>query len=244
MNKHFVCQIKNARLMTKNKQYINQLNCINKQHNFIVLRTLYGNDYETEMHRSMLLEKLQHIHENLCFELEIRPSNPYREMWPIDFTNKNIKSCQDCGGKFSLEVGSAELTCVNCGRIEILDGTAFAMRKTYNACTKTKNTRSNIDFISFSIVVTILKIISFPNRGSVLYFRTYRRQTTKANMVIPLLSTKSRKDYNKRLTTHDSKIYTNQNTGLFISKTQTKMEFHNTRPTKLSYLFIKIFKEF
>ena len=59
-------------------------------------------------------------------------------MWPIDFTNKNIKPCQDCGGKFSLEDGSAELTCVNCGRIEILDGTAFAMRKTYNKRITTK----------------------------------------------------------------------------------------------------------
>ena len=57
-----------------------QLNYINKQHNFIVLRALYGDDYETEMHRLMLLEKLQHIHENLCFESGIRPSNPYREM--------------------------------------------------------------------------------------------------------------------------------------------------------------------
>ena len=96
--------------MTKNQQYMKQLNYINKQHNFIVLRALYGDDYETEMHRSMLLEKLQHIHENLCFESGRRPSNPYREMWPIDFTNKNIKSCRDCGGKFSLEDGSAELT--------------------------------------------------------------------------------------------------------------------------------------
>ena len=130
MNNHFVCQLTDARLMTKNKRYIKQLNCINNQHNFIVLRALHGGDYETEMHRSMLLENLQHIHENLCFETGIKPSNPYREMWPIDFTNKNIKSCQDCGGKFSLEDGSAELTCVNCGRIEILDGTAFAMRKT------------------------------------------------------------------------------------------------------------------
>ena len=138
MNKHFVCQIKDARLMTKNQQYLKQLNCINNQHNFTVLRALYGDDYETEMRRSMLLEKLQHIHENLCFESGIRPPNPYREMWPIDFTNKNIKSCQDCGGKFSLEEGSAKLTCVNCARIEILDDTAFAMRKTYNARTKTR----------------------------------------------------------------------------------------------------------
>ena len=138
MNKHYVCQIKDARYMTKNKQYMKQLNCINNQHNFIVLWALYGDDYETEMHRSMLLEKLQHIHEKLCFESGVRPSNPYREMWPIGFTNKNIKSCQDCGGKFSLEEGSAKLTCVNCGRIEILDGTAFAMQKTYNKRITTK----------------------------------------------------------------------------------------------------------
>ena len=88
MNKHFVCQLTEARLMTNNKQYLKQLNCINKQHNFIVLRALYGDDYETEMHRAMVLENLQHIHENLCFESGIRPTNPYREMWPIDFTNK------------------------------------------------------------------------------------------------------------------------------------------------------------
>ena len=107
------------------------------------------------MRRAMLLENLQHIHENLCFESRIKPPNPYREMWPIDFTNKKIQACQDCGSKFSLKDGSAELICVNCGRIEILDGKAFAMRKTYNKPITTKNTHLNIDFISFSIVVII-----------------------------------------------------------------------------------------
>ena len=101
MNKHFVCQLTDAVLMTNNKEYLKQLNCINKQHNFIVLRALYGDDYENEMHRSMLLEKLQHIHENLCFESQIKLPNLYREMRPIDFTNKKIQSFQDCGGKFS-----------------------------------------------------------------------------------------------------------------------------------------------
>ena len=229
MNKHFVCQIKNARLMTKIKQYINQLNCINKQHIFIVL---YGNDYETEMHRSMLLEKLQHIHENLCFESEIRPSNPYREMWPIDFTNKNIKSCQDCGGKFSLEVGSAELTCVNCGRIDILDGTAFSMRKTYNACTKTKK------YMFKYRIHKLLDSCYYPAK-------LYPSQIEEACCIFEHIEDRLPKQIcypfviykilvkiiMKRLTTHDSKIYTNQNTGLFISKTQTKMEFHTTRPT-------------
>ena len=79
----------------------------------------------------MLLEKLQHIHESLCFESGIRASKSYRGMRPIGFTNKKIQSCQDCDGEFYLKEG-AELTCVNCGRIEIFDGTAFEMRKTYN----------------------------------------------------------------------------------------------------------------
>ena len=139
MNKHFLCQLTDVVSMTNNKQYVKQLKRINKQHNFIVLQALYGDHYETEMHQALLLENLQHIHENHCFESRTKPPNPYREMWPVDFTNKNIKLCQDCGGKFSLEEGSAELVCVNCARIEILDGTAFLMRKTYNTHTKTKS---------------------------------------------------------------------------------------------------------
>ena len=138
MNNHFVYQLTDAKLMDLNKKYKKNIDYINKQHNFIVLRSLHGGDFETEMHRSMLLENLQHIHENLCFESRIKPSKPYRGMRPIDFTNKKIQSCQECGCKFSLEDGSAELTCVNCGRIEILDETAFAMRKTYNKRITTK----------------------------------------------------------------------------------------------------------
>ena len=40
MYNHFVYQLTDARLMDKNKQYKKQLNCTNKQHNFIVLRSL------------------------------------------------------------------------------------------------------------------------------------------------------------------------------------------------------------
>ena len=138
MNKHFVYQLTDAERMTNNEQYMKQLKRINTEHKFIVLRALYGAGYKTEMHRAMLLEKLQHIHENLCFDSKIKPPMPYKEMRPINFTNKNIQSCQDCGGKLSLEEGSTELVCVNCGRIEILDGTAFLMLKKYNPQTKTK----------------------------------------------------------------------------------------------------------
>ena len=137
MYNHFVCQLSDARLMDVNKKYKKHLKSINKQHNFIILRSIHGGNYETEMKRSMLLEKLQHIHESLCFESRIRPSNSYRRMRPIDFTNKKIKSCQDCGGVFSFKDGSAELTCVNCGRIEVIDGTGFkAQQKRKNKTRK------------------------------------------------------------------------------------------------------------
>ena len=133
MYNHFVCQLSDARLMDAiSGEYKAQLISFDKRHSFIILRSLHGGNYETEMNRSMILEKLHHIYESLCFESGIRPSNPYRGMRPIDFTNKKIKSCQDCSDEFSLKDDSAELTCVNCGRIEILDGTAFAMRKTHN----------------------------------------------------------------------------------------------------------------
>ena len=138
MYNHFVCRLSDTRLMDVSKKYKKQLDDIDKQHNFIILRTLHSGNYETEMNRSMILENLHHIYESLCFATGTMASNPYRERKHINFTNKKMKSCQDCGGVLSLKDGSAELTCINCGRIEILDGTAFAMRKTYNVSRTTR----------------------------------------------------------------------------------------------------------
>ena len=55
-------------------------------------------------------------------------SKPYRKSMPIE----KLNHAKTVGARFLLKDDSAELTCINCGRIEILDGTAFAMRKTYN----------------------------------------------------------------------------------------------------------------
>ena len=87
MYNHLVCQLTDASLMDVNKKHKQELNSINKQHKFIFLRSLHDGDYKTEMKRSMLLENLQHIHENLCFESGIKPSKPYR-MRPIECINK------------------------------------------------------------------------------------------------------------------------------------------------------------
>ena len=88
MYNHFVCQLSNTRLMNSKKKYKEQLDYINKQQKFIILRTLHGGNYETEMNRSMILENLHHICESLCFATEIKASKPYRERKHIDFTNK------------------------------------------------------------------------------------------------------------------------------------------------------------
>ena len=44
MYNHFVCQLTDARLMDVNKQYKKHPDYINKQHNFIILRSLYDRD--------------------------------------------------------------------------------------------------------------------------------------------------------------------------------------------------------
>ena len=55
MYNHFVCQLSDTRLMDANKKYKKQLNDIDKQHNFIILRTLQSGNCDTEMNRSMIL---------------------------------------------------------------------------------------------------------------------------------------------------------------------------------------------
>ena len=73
MYNHFVCQLSDTRLMVATSgKYKAQLNSIDKQHNFIILRSLYDGNYETEKNSSMILEKLHHIYESLCFESGIR----------------------------------------------------------------------------------------------------------------------------------------------------------------------------
>ena len=93
MYNHFVYQLTDAKLMDVNKKYKNILTPSINNTTSLSFGHFMAGDYETEMKRSMILENLQHIHENLCFESGIKPSNPYRRMRPIAFTNKKIQSC-------------------------------------------------------------------------------------------------------------------------------------------------------
>ena len=100
MYNHFVCQLSNTRLMDSKKKYKKQLDDIDKQHKFIILRTLNGGNYETEMNRSMILENFHHIYESLCFATGTMASKPYRERKHIDFTNKKKNHAKTVGAHF------------------------------------------------------------------------------------------------------------------------------------------------
>ena len=88
------------------------------------------------MHRPGILERLYLIYENLSFIYKQKAAQKYHGMKKR--MDERIKACQECGGAFYSESDSAELTCVDCGRIEILDGTAFAPRIRYNVTRTTK----------------------------------------------------------------------------------------------------------
>ena len=50
--KHFSSQLSNARRMDKKKKFKAQLDLLDKQHKFVILRSLTGFNYESQMHRS------------------------------------------------------------------------------------------------------------------------------------------------------------------------------------------------
>ena len=110
------------------------------KHKKIYTLALAKHNSVSELVSKGILEKLHLIYENLCFATGVKAAQQYHEEKPA-FTNERIKACQEYGGAFSLKCGSAELTCVNCGRIEILDGTAFAPQKPYNVSKKSRPTR-------------------------------------------------------------------------------------------------------
>ena len=87
-------------LWTQIKNTKKQLDDIDKQHKFIILRTLYSGNYETEMNRSMILENLVHIYESLCFATGTMASKPYRGRRPIEFTKIKKNHAKTVGAHF------------------------------------------------------------------------------------------------------------------------------------------------
>ena len=92
--------------MDKKNEFNSHLNEIDKQHKFIILRSLAGYDYKSQILRSSILEKLYLTYEFLCFTTGKKAAPQYFKT--KTFTKRmdeRIKTCQECGGAFSLESG-------------------------------------------------------------------------------------------------------------------------------------------
>ena len=87
--KHFSTQLSNARRMVEKKEFNAQLDLLDKQHKFIILRSLTGYNYKSQMHRPNMLERLYLINKNLCFATREKAAQQYHEEKP-SFTNKRI----------------------------------------------------------------------------------------------------------------------------------------------------------
>ena len=82
--KHFTSQLSDAKRMDKKKKLNAHLDLLDKQHKFIILRSLTGYDYKSQMHRSNMLEKSHQIYENTVLQQEKRlPNNISKRSLPL-----------------------------------------------------------------------------------------------------------------------------------------------------------------
>ena len=93
----FDTHLAEARRLDSNHKYAAQLNELNKQHKFVLLRFTYGGDYKTEMRQSLLVDRLFLIYEKLHPEPVVR-----LDTHPIAPHNDRLECCPSCKGTFVL----------------------------------------------------------------------------------------------------------------------------------------------
>ena len=122
----FDTHLAEARRLDRGHKYTTQLNKLDKQHKFVLLRSTYGGNYETEMRRSLLVDRLFLIYEKLS------PSPLARlDTKPLSTPNDRLECCPNCKGKFILLQDTAELCCTRCGRLEAIFGAIFDLQCLY-----------------------------------------------------------------------------------------------------------------
>ena len=120
MRAPFDTHLAEARRMDRRHKYAKQLNKLDKQHKFVLLRSTYGSDYNAEMRRSLLVDRRFLIYEKLHPEPVVRLDTK-----PISTPNDRMKCCSSCKGKFILLQDTSELCCTRCRRLEVLFGAIF-----------------------------------------------------------------------------------------------------------------------
>ena len=137
----FANQLKEVRALDTEDKYKEQLNELEIEYKFVLLRSL--DLFHKEMRRANLPEKLHAIKEALS---ETAGEFTYHTNLPFNSWNWDIKRCRLCKrAALKHRPDSHELCCENCGLIESLDGVAFDYNEVYRCgdYKVTKQRRSN-----------------------------------------------------------------------------------------------------
>ena len=123
----FANQLAEVRAMDAKGEYTQQLNEMEVEYQFILLRSL--SLFHKEMLRAQLPGRLHTIKEKLC---DTAGTLTYHTNLPFNSWNWNIKICRHCH-RNSLKPMPAlnELCCENCGLLEPLDGVSFDYKEIY-----------------------------------------------------------------------------------------------------------------
>ena len=160
MRTPFDIHLAEARRLNRGHKYAKQLNKLNKQHKFALLRSTYGGHYDAEMRRSLLVDRLFLI----CEKLSSRPIARL-DTKPLFTPNDRLKRCSNCKGKFILLQDTGELCCTQCGLLEAIFGAIFDLQclyTNYKYQTRPK-TRSTKNTTSATILIG-------PSRHTGLYW--------------------------------------------------------------------------
>ena len=124
----FAKKLTEVRTMDAKGKYKKQLNGLEVEYQFTLLRSL--DLFHKEMLSAKLPERLNTIKEQLC-DTAVCPA--YQTNLPFTSWNWNIKICRHCN-KNSLKPRpfANELCCENCGLLEPLDGVSFDYNEIYS----------------------------------------------------------------------------------------------------------------
>ena len=126
--KAFANQLTEVRAMDVKGEYTQQLNEMEVEYQFTLLRSL--DLFHKEMLRAKLPERLHAIKEKLC-NTAVYPA--YNTNLPFTSWNWNIKICRHCHkNTLKPRPSSNELCCENCGLLEPLDGVSFDYNEIYS----------------------------------------------------------------------------------------------------------------
>ena len=147
----FDAHLAEARRLDHGHKYATQLNELDKQHKFVLLRSTYGGHYDAELRRTKLVDRLFLIYEKLHQRPVARVDTK-----PLSTPNDKLEYCPNCKGKFILLQDTAELCCTRCGRLETIFGVIFNLQclyTNYKYHTKRKQTKPTKNTTSATILI-------------------------------------------------------------------------------------------